>query len=929
MLIADTTAVPLEISWGGWLQLIADLIAFVAYLIVPLVIYLGIRRQPQLSHRLPHRFWIALSGIFLSLALLFLIDAIGWVWPQWYWPPVSRAIAAAVAVVSLVVVISLVPLAVKLRTPQEYDRMIAQRDQIQDALLNEKFLLQTLLEHLPDAIYFKDAESRFTRVSGSMATLLKVKDASEIVGKSDADFFPKEFAAEAYSDEQWLLETGSMMIGKEEMPIWADGRQTWVSTTKGVLRDVEGNVIGTFGISHDITRQKNAEQELKAAKEAAESANRAKSDFLANMSHEIRTPMNAIIGMSELLLDSELQHQQDVYVRTVLDSAESLLSIINEILDFSKIEAGHLELSWERIDLRDLVVETLRSLAARAHRKGLELAWRVDPSIPQVVMGDPVRIRQILMNLVGNAIKFTEAGEIVVQVKSLEMSTDSVELHFEVRDTGIGIQQDRLQKIFDAFEQADASTTRQFGGTGLGLAIASRLASAMGGMIWAESIVGQGSVFHFKIQLTSSNRNEILESQVDVWPDLDSRPVLVVDDNETNRLLLQDMLNSWGLEVTSMSRAADALAYLEALPAGNVLPLLVSDVNMPGMDGFTLVETIRDHDRLHELCVILLTSGTRPGDLTRSSQLGVSSHLFKPIKQSELLEAIMVGFGQLQRMKEAFRPNVDAGIPAMPSLTILLAEDGHANQCLATAVLQKWGHEVDVAENGRVAFEKYLTGRYDLILMDVQMPEMDGYQATQAIRNHEATSKGEAKRGGHIPIIAMTARAMKGDRERCLDAGMDEYVSKPIRRKALYEAMSRFFPALEEEIARSESQIAMSPFANNDNPQLINWSVAYSDADHDDEILAAVVEASREELPLLKRQLQEAIAAGDSLTARRLVHTMKAAGRTFGVESFIALCHAMEQQAENNQMEQFAANMSSLSELIKQFVKELEARQLS
>jgi len=925
VLIAELTTVPVETSWLGWLHLIADLIAFVAYVIVPLVIYWGLRRQPQLRHRLPHRFWVALSGIFVSLAFLFLIDAVGWVWPELDWPPVTRAIAAAAAVISLVVVFSLVPTAVKLRTPQEYDRIIAQRDQMQDALLNEQFLLRTLLEHLPDSIYFKDDESCFTRVSRSMATQLGIDDPNEFIGKSDADYFPTEFAAEAYADEQWLIQTGSMIVGKEEMPVWAKGRKTWVSTTKGVLRDEDGNIIGTYGVSHDISRQKKAEYDLLEAKEAAESANRAKSDFLANMSHEIRTPMNAIIGMSELLLDSELHTQQTMYVRTVLDSAESLLSIINEILDFSKIEAGHLELSWERIDLRDLIVETLRSLSSRAHRKGLELAWRVDPSIPQVVLGDPIRIRQILMNLVGNAIKFTESGEIAVQVKSLETSSESVELHFQVRDTGIGIPQDRLQKIFDAFEQADASTTRQFGGTGLGLTISSRLVHAMGGIIWAESMLGHGSVFHFTIHLTSCGRNEILSSQVDVWPDLERQSVIVIDDNETNRLLLREMLSSWGLDVEVVPRAAEALAYLEALDEDAELPLMISDVNMPGMDGFALVETIRNHERLHALSIILLTSGTRPGDLGRSAQLGVSSHLMKPIKQSELLEAIMVAFGQVQRTHELGDATNEADQPALPSLNILLAEDGLANQTLATAVLGKWGHNVEVAENGRIAFEKYLTGEYDIILMDVQMPEMDGYQATQAIRNHERTE------GGRIPIVAMTARAMKGDRERCLESGMDEYVSKPIRRKDLYDAMAKFFPALQTDYARSESesQITMSPFFRDDNKTLINWSAAYADADHDDDILAAVVEASRDELPQLQRQLKEAIAARDTETARRLVHTMKAAGRTFGVEAFIALCHAMEQQAQNNQLDQFAQNMSSLEDLLEQLVKELEARQPS
>ncbi|QDU39482.1 Sensory/regulatory protein RpfC [Maioricimonas rarisocia] len=540
-------------------------------------------------------------------------------------------------------------------------------------------------------------------------------------------------------------------------------------------------------LEQEIQRRKQVEQELDRARQVAEEANQAKSEFLANMSHEIRTPMNAIIGMAELLLDDTLTPAQRDYTRTVLESAESLLTIINEILDFSKIEAGHLELEAVDFALREEVVDMLRTLATRADRNETELIWQVGPDVPAFVRGDPFRLRQVLLNLVANAIKFTNKGEIVVSVDLASRSESAVRLHFSVSDTGIGIPESKLKTIFEAFTQADSSTTRRFGGTGLGLAISSRLVAAMGGQIDVESAVGTGSTFHFTIELGHA---EALPATAphDDEPDLHDIAALVVDDNATNRQLLQQMLESWGMQVAAVENGPAAIDHLTRLASQNKpLPLLLSDVNMPEMDGFMLVENLRNMDGCRDIVVILLTSGGRPGDSARRRELQIAAQLLKPVRTSELLDTVLMATGRSGRAVKPDTSKEEDARRRLPPLNILLAEDGKANQRLACALLQRWGHTVAIAENGRIAVDMWQQQSFDLILMDVQMPEMDGLDATREIRSIESMH------GGHTPIVAMTARAMKGDRERCLEAGMDAYVPKPFRRHELYEAMAPFF----------------------------------------------------------------------------------------------------------------------------------------
>ncbi|MGA9183062.1 MAG: response regulator, partial [Candidatus Acidiferrales bacterium] len=567
------------------------------------------------------------------------------------------------------------------------------------------------------------------------------------------------------------------------------GEKICLLTTKVPLFGNDGEVTGIVGIGRDVTERLEAEREMQRARIAAEEASRAKSEFLANMSHEIRTPLNGVMGMTDLALDTELTVEQREYLETVKMSSDFLLTVINDILDFSKIEAGKIDLEAVDFNLRDCLEATLKTVAVRSDEKGLELLCEIAPEVPEMVVADSSRLRQILINLVGNAIKFTDEGEVAVRVRLDAADGDKRLLHFTVTDTGIGIPPEKQKLIFDPFTQADTSTTRKYGGTGLGLSISSRLIKMMGGKIWLESQVGSGTQFHFTTQFKSSEKTVELGS---VAPPEVLRGVkaLIVDDNLTNRRILEGMLKRWEMRCHSVELGELAVAELSAArEAGEPYILILTDAHMPGMSGFTLIERIR---RMPELCtatIMMLTSAGHRGDAQRCKELGVSAYLLKPIRQSELREAIARVLGA--REKPGAIPLLtryslqDARDPA-EVLRILVAEDNVVNQRLATRLLEKRGHRVVLAANGREALEALERACYDLVLMDVQMPEMDGMEATAVIREKEKLT------GKHLPVVALTAHAMKSDQEQCLAAGMDGYLTKPIRQQELDELLDKY-----------------------------------------------------------------------------------------------------------------------------------------
>lgn len=794
------------------------------------------------------------------------------------------------------------------------------RQHAETSLRDSEALYQSLVENLPVSVLRKDLDGRFIFANRAYCEFTE-RTPEGVLGKTDFDFSPPEVAEKFHADDHLVADTGRQIRVVEVNQ--TDDRTRWVEVIKTPVCDARGRTVGTQAIFWDVTERQLAVEALKQAKEAAEAASVAKSQFLANMSHEIRTPLNAVLGLTELLLKSELTASQREYLQMVQDSGESLSAVISDILDFSKIEAGKLSLDPAPFDLREQVGDTVKSLALRADEKKLELAVHISPTVPTIVVGDPYRLRQILVNLVGNAIKFTNSGEVVVDVAVESQSEAYAVLHFVVTDTGIGIPEENLSTIFGAFEQVDPSSTRRFGGTGLGLAISHRLVELMGGRIWAQSQIGRGSEFHFTIgfELTSdvpTSRNAELPRR------LSGSRVLIVDDHATNRRILEEMFRNWGLQSTSAGGVHEALGRLiTGQRNGTAFDLVVTDVHMPEMNGIDFVEALRSEKELTGTAVIMLSSVSVDADLdpARCRELKIGACLTKPAKQSELFDAIVqvleiqVPEGEPKTLDGAAAP------PAVRPLRVLLAEDNWVNRKLGVELLQWWGHTVTVVENGAQAVEAWRTQPFDLIVMDVQMPEMDGLQATQMIR------KEEARRGGHVPIMALTAHAMQGDREKCLAAGMDDYVAKPLHIEKVQAAIARVFgttpgdddssiAAADERgqagAAAASNSMESPTDAEPTSVSAVDWSAALDTVRGNRNLLREIAEAFLVESVGLSSQIRSAIAAGDAAQVRRDAHTLKGSLYLFGNSRAIEGVIRLETSAGNDDLTAAAAAMSQL-----------------
>lgn len=787
-------------------------------------------------------------------------------------------------------------------------------DQMVLSSRSELRLLQILMDHTVDYVFFKDTQGRFIITNRAFQQALKVPFPGFEIGKTLADFVSTETARQAAATDSKVLKTRESLINHESLLTLRDGESHWIQTTKMPVIDQHNRCIGIVCVSRDITRIKENERRLQEAIERAELASRAKSDFLANVSHEIRTPINGIIGMTELCLETHLTREQSSYLNAVLSCSETLLALINDILDFSKIEAGQFKIEQISFNLCTAIEETIDQFSHAARDKGIELVVDIDNDLPQFVRGDPTRFRQILANLLSNAVKFTDEGEIIVSGHRINSSDKLLAFELSIKDSGIGISEDRLETIFDSFTQADSSTTRKYGGTGLGLTISRKLAQLMGGTISVTSTPGKGSTF------TASLRFDIVGRQAaKVRPGdekLSDVPILIVDDNATNRIILEQICLNWSMRPTAVESAELGKRELDkAIAEGHPYRLLLLDQQMPNMSGIDFAAWIRNRPEFCNLEIILLSSSLNEDDRIRAQRLSISESLTKPVKRQLLLDAIRAALGISVQ-----RSTPQSTTKQIRPLRILLAEDNILNQEVSMARLRKMGHDVSLAQNGLQAVESYREGNFDLILMDVQMPEMDGLTATRKIRELESGT------GRHIPIVAMTARAMKGDEIRCLEAGMDAYMSKPFRATKLETLLSEtILPMLENGSTRP-------PGDDPDPADLPSFNLALaltglSAEDQEDIVFAAGMfnEQCDRDVPALRSALERS----DWKSVHQIAHRIKGGLSVLGAEKACGIALRIESLSQDEPVpsERVVALSQSLFDELKIIQGEITANE--
>lgn len=787
---------------------------------------------------------------------------------------------------------------------------ISQRVAAERALRKSEELFRALSEAAPIGIFVADGEGNCNYANSRMMEMFGI-DSEKVKGKGWFSRIHPEDRQRVLHEFIEATRRDSLYVSRHRL-VRDTGQIIRVEAAARAIPHIGGTRKDYVGVVQDVTEKYESAERLREAKEAAETASRAKSEFLANMSHEIRTPMNGILGMTELALDTELQPDQREFLEMVKSSANTLLGIIDDILDFSKIEAGRMHLETVPFSMLDCIESALQPLAVAAHQNGLEVSWSLQGEIPEVLLGDVTRLRQVLINLVGNAIKFTKRGEVSLRAERLPAAGPAIPIRIKISDTGIGIPKEKHQQIFEAFAQADSSTTREFGGTGLGLTISSRLVQLMGGKIELESEPGKGTTFAVTIPFEAGEAEKDSRS-AEAEPKLAQQKVLVVDDSEINRNLLLHLLPQWGMKVTCAQNGCEALKiFRENLQQRAPFPLVLLDQNMPGMDGYYYAEKLRLMASKEQTAIVMLSSAPGLADQERLKKLGIARRLSKPLRRSTLREAIRHALKLPAAAEEAAILASDRKVSR--GLRMLLAEDNRVNQNLAVRLLEKMGHRVTLAANGREAVELFKRGGFDLMLMDIQMPVMSGVEATREIREHERAT------GGHIPIIAMTAHAMAGDAKKYLASGMDGYVSKPVRTSLLRAEIHRLAMPDHAKVGKTATEgekIIPRTF--------IDFAELLARVENDRELMRDLLAIFKEEFPRHYQALRAAVESRDAKQVASEAHTLKGMLANLAAREAAEVAARLEQLGRNGETERFQESIAAFDNIAEELLQQADA----